>query len=153
MKTVRQHAQQFYSFNASNDVWKTQPGLKILLKTLRVGTELAQVLVIEQESPQKSLKPLHNNKQNDFTKNQPISHLSSSLTLRQDARISWRRRGREVRENGVRKQHFWKNTRLCTPYPIAETLMNRGKFKVIWCKTPDHRGKALHHPPIRAGRD
>ena len=99
MKTVRQHAQQFYSFNASNDVWKTQPGLKIILKTHRVGTELAQELVIEQENTQKSLKPLHNNKQNDFTKNQPISYLSSSLTLRQDAGISWRSQPKKEQKN------------------------------------------------------
>jgi hypothetical protein len=68
MKTVRQHAQQFYSFNATNDVWKTQPGLKIILKNLRVGTELAQELVIEQETPQKSLKALQNNELTDLTK-------------------------------------------------------------------------------------
>ncbi len=68
MKTVRQHAQQFYSFNASNDVWKTQPGQKIILKNLRVGTELAQELVIEQETPQKSLKALQNNELTDLTK-------------------------------------------------------------------------------------
>jgi hypothetical protein len=70
----------------SKDVLKTQPELKIILKSLRVGTEQAQELVIEEKPPLKNhSNPYTATNRSILQKNQPISHLSSSVTLRQDA--------------------------------------------------------------------